>query len=1421
MKKTNILKKTVAFLLASTFLISSVPLDMVFANLQSHIRNLKIRGADEQNGYGINLTWENPSWSQSTDSGATNGNDIHTPEGYKVYERKATTTGGTSSMIKEEKSTSLSALKLSNLILDDGSIYEYKVIPYHNHNYTTNTGNISKPAPMDPTTTEESALFMTDIKVEAVGSGNTLTVTFDNPKYNGKNIFTGYNIYYQKGGINASSFNSVITVNIDNKGFVPSYDAIREVNRLTYKITNNNIEQGNVYAVKVEPIYNGKEIRDTTIKEPSILVDGSIQKRIGFNSKTFREYRTNEAHVSIPLNILENGKQYLQLKWGDLSGIAPVGNIESIGIYSGEEEGVISNLISTIYSQDAISVNSWRVNRPTKKTYYQIKVKIQGIDTPLLSEIAIYDPTTVNITPNKPNIYPKIKIEANKSILDIYWDGFVRPAYSKEEENLADTSGKILDRNVMYDIWITDSKNNLDTLGLPKVLDRVFASELNQTNITETNNPVFNLVARKYYTVDANGAFLEKEIEENKTYYIRVVAIKPTSNGLGLSSQPAEIQIYVPARGDISKPNSLSKPPLRIKKDPQGIDMIKQEEITIEWNRKWYEIYDEATDTWHSEVAIKNGQLIFDKNITENDTIVKFYDATSAEDVKRLIKNAGYVNADNLIVREIDLSQDNIKYELIVKPFDEINNAGGYETYIEKLLASESDEWQEITPNFSGGKYADYTIKGLLPNTRYAILLRPYRILVDGRKDAYPTYILATTLPKDIDVDITPGTPVLYEVDKTDVSIEVAWKDESTGVSYELVVSETPINDPSTAKIIIDSKEIKENAIQYTNDGNNYLLYDIKNLFPDTGYYIWIRTTVDKTGSKSDWSNPIYVRTEGIINPEAPSGLGLGSQKNLDIYNSTNGTDYKPSSSNYLTIEWLRDPDDLIENVTANNIEKVETLLDPGIIKTYIVKFNELLANKTYYVRAKTKVYVSKTNNGEVERLYSYIVQISLRKDFKDFTEIEVPSIKPKGEKVLTAESEWTTIYNFKTKKSDGTDGDYDGNVDNEVYPLPTEDFEIIYKGDTQTLIYRFRSNQKDGNGNNDNLVDQRFITNIVNNKVYDYKIDLTSHLGYKIKNRQVEIPYSILSAFEERKISLSVIANGTTFKLNPGFLNTSEVKAMGNLGNETSVCIGIAENALSTPIIPYNQTYTSVPQELSISINKNGIKNPISYLGTDMNVDIKINNRSAVLDNNVSIYKSTGGKSIWQKVTSIYNTEKGTMALKTKEIGNYSTIATAIKSTDTTGNLASVSSKIIFTDLDNANLKTPISTIQFNNIVAGIANGKTSISINKGLSTQDYNSLNRSGMLLNGSVVAREVGINVLVKLYETKTKSSYQPISNVNTTEFSDIKTANNVYQTNLIKAGELGFLGESNLARPKATMTMEEMIYIVNIILDDCGY
>lgn len=1407
MKTNNLIKKYLSFLLVATFLFSSMPLK-IFASNQKHIRDLTIISDKSNNGYSIKLGWKNPEDDKDSE---------HKRKGFKIFERKASRASEKFNVIKEVSNTNATEASLENRVLNDGILYEYKVLPYHTHKLDKTEVD----APMDTSTPEETVLFLTDIKVEAKGSGDTLTVTFDNPKYNDKNLFTGYKIYYEKGGQEVTEFNYSEIIDVNSNNITHTYDSTREVDRITCKITNENIKQGNIYAVKVEPMFNGVEIRKKNDLNPYISI-GETKKRISFNPDNFKEYRTNEVYISVSLNILENGKDFLKLKWGDLSGITTVGKIEEVSIYSGESENSITNKVGSVYSQDSIKISSWQIQKPTRKTYYQVRIKVEKLQNPILSEVVFFDPTAVNITPNKPNIYQQVKIEGDKSVLDIYWDTFARTPYIKEEEALVDKNiGLYIDKDVLYDVWITDSNQNLNKASLPKILDKYKAKELTQTNIKDVKNPVYQYEADKYYTVDENGSFLEKEIEENKVYYIKIVAIKPTSYGVALESQPAEYQIYVQARGDISKPNSLSKPPLRVKKDKNGKELITPTSIPIEWNTKWFEIYDEKSKSWYAEVGIRDGNLIFGKEIKDTDKIIKFYDLLSVKDVKNAIKAEGYADAENLLVRNIDISQSNIKYELIVKSFDEINIIGGYEQYIESLLSSENEEWKEIQPKFTdNNKYAEHNITELKENTRYAVLLRPYRMLKNGRKDAYPTYILVTTPPNSTDIDITPVTPTLEEIFKTDVSIEVAWKDTSSGVSYELAISEIVEEDPSKAKRIIDSKDIKENAITYTSEqGEPYFKYNIKNLFPDTGYYIWIRATVDKTGKKSEWSNPLYVRTEKLKKPNPPSGLGLASEKNVMTYNEKNEKDYKPLSSKYLIIEWLRDDEDKVEDAKGTQNEQGEALLEPSIKKFYMVKFNQLLANKDYYVRAKTKVYVSKSKDGKNEKLYSYIVQISRDKEFKDFFEIEVPEIKPSGDKILTAESKWTDIFRFRTKKSEGEDGEYDSSADDLANPLPTEDFEIYYDESTQTLVYRFRSSKKDGNGNNDNLVDQRFITKLINDKVYNYKIDLTSHLGHNIKNRRVELPFSIIKAFDERKISLSVLVSGTTFKLNPGFLNTPEVKSIGGLDNTASVYIEIVQNPTSAPILAYNQSFTSSPQQLKISILKNGITKPISYLGSDMNLDIKLNSRTAFLDNNVSIYKNNANN--WQKMSSVYNSEKGSLALKTKDINTFSTIETSTKFNDKTGNLGAVNRRIIIKDLNNANLNLPISTVQFNNIVAGVANGKKEIYINNALSTQDFNSLKKSGMFLDGSVVSREAGINILIKLYEMKTKASFKPDSNINTTPFKDIRNANRAYQLNLIKAGDIGFFGNSTLVNPKSTLTMKDMLYMIDIILEDSGY
>lgn len=1408
----NLIKRFTSFLLVVVMLIGVMPLS-IMATPQKHVKitGIKSQNSKQEPSYSINIEWKNPDW--GTDP-------THYPVGIRITEENATSGGGTS-VIQEEKDNTKQNISIDRTNLTSGSIYEYKVIPYHTH---ISNGGVSTEAPYDPQTPEDFALFMTDIKVDAEGYGNTLEVTFDNPTYKGKNIFTGYRIYYQQGGdtVGDMSFQSSLDVDIENKDLIPSKDTQRGVTRFTYKIINENIKPASIYAVKVEPLYNGQEIRTNDTSQ--VMIDDQFRK-IGFNSKKFVSYRTNNAYVSIPLIVTEDGRDYLKLQWGDIKGLTTVGSIEKIEILSGTNENEITNIIGTVHGpSDVTNISSWRIAKPLQTIYFKIRFKIQGVDKYIDSEIGMYDPTIVNITPNKPEIYPKNNQTSQTPTIDLYWDTFIRPPYNKTEEAGVGADGLYFDTDVLYDVWVSDSLQNLNKPGLPKILDKVPATDLTTANIDEAKNKVFHNKITKYITTNNTGNFLEKPIVENKVYYIKIIATKPTSDGLGLSSIPSYSQVYIPPTGDMSSPKSLSRPPFRVKKDENGIDIIKQTEITVEWNTKWFEMYDSATDKWYTKVAIRNGNLVFDDDVKDTDKIINFYDKDTIEEAQQVFKDAGYTQ--DVVIRSMDISDKNIQYEMITVPFDEINQNGGYEKYVQQLLQSESDKWQQITPVFNGEKYAQYLITGLTENTMYAILLRPYRILTDGKKDAYPTYLLATTLPKDTIIDITPTIPKLQELSKTDVSIEVEWEKMADGVVYQLAVNETIVDNPEKASIVIDSEKIEKDGTYYNKeDGSQFFKYNITSLFPDTGYYIWIRSIVSSTGKISDWSVPIYVKTKSIIKPEPPSGFGLASEKSLSVYNTANSTDYKSITDKYLVLEWNKDADDLSVEVKADKKDSTEPLLNPNLKQTYMVKFNELLANRYYYARAKTKVYVFKGDGGVVQKSYTYIVELSSNADFKDAVEVEIPTVTVKDGKVLTSESEWTTVYKYKTQFSTDENGDYDGNIIDDLYPLPTEDFEISYDPVTQTLSYRFRANQKDVYGNPDNLVDQRFITNLVNSKAYNYNIDLTSHKGYSIKNRKVEMPYTIIRALEDRKIALSITIGGTRFTLNPMFLNTTEVKNIGKLSTNATVIIDIQQTPQNLPTLAHNQLYATTPQYITMSINNNGVYTPLTYTGSDMDVSLKLKNRSLTIENNVGAYRIVNNN-VWERVPSVYSSETGTHLVKTNRLGKYTTIANGVNQTniipsnDTTL-LTNVNNQIIFTDFTNINTQDAISVVQFNNIVAGIVNGKKQIAINGSLSESDYNGLKKSGMLLTGSVVGREAGVNTLVKLYETKTKAKFEPTSTLTTTPYKDIKNANQAYQQNLIKAGDIGFFGNDTNANPKGILTINDALYMIDIILADCGY
>ncbi|MBR1442656.1 MAG: hypothetical protein IJ583_03895, partial [Firmicutes bacterium] len=260
----KLFKRVAAFALSCSLIFGSVPLDTAFANYQKYITNLTISYVPTTGfEYPISFNWTLPTtWSTLTDTSTEDGDVYHEPEGYRISRANTTAKESTYTVIDEVAQPDANSANIKESLVS-GSIYAYRVIPYHRHTKAGASGASTKiDAPYESSVSLETVLFMTDIQVEAAGAGSELTVTWDNPQFQGANLFTGYRLYYQRGGEQVTTFNNYRDVVITDPDLISISDTSRSgVKRLRYTFSDPNIVQGEVYAVKVEPLYKNGEVR--------------------------------------------------------------------------------------------------------------------------------------------------------------------------------------------------------------------------------------------------------------------------------------------------------------------------------------------------------------------------------------------------------------------------------------------------------------------------------------------------------------------------------------------------------------------------------------------------------------------------------------------------------------------------------------------------------------------------------------------------------------------------------------------------------------------------------------------------------------------------------------------------------------------------------------------------------------------------------------------------------------------------------------------------------------------------------------------------------------------------------------------------------------------------------------------------------
>ena len=968
---------------------------------------------------------------------------------------------------------------IDSRFIKTGLIYQVDVRPYHYHSYQSGDETLSRLASLigesEHNDMIKSVILDPEVKVEA--EGTRIKVTFDDggawvnytiacELYN-ENIFKNYNPQ------NANAIpRSSMTTSIDNGK-----------TKLTYYINatttdGNPLEAGKLYGILVK----AKSLDE----EPRIQVP--------------QEKQIWQCATKAPFSVTEESNDYIKLTWKGLN----LSDVTAIEIYTQADESSAGKRYATVYPKTN-GVDFYLIRKPLVPTYYRIKVvyeygKNGAEDIASFSESILYDPTLSNETPGKPVFYEPDGITkkyntSNELTLNIKWLPY---------------------ENATYDILVTDDVSILSETDI-NLKDFIPKDEKDQDPIRgyyfyETTEYITRLkegTIQKGYSV--------QKLKENIVYYVRIIG-KSEANGKILKSEPAIRAFYVDSNKVMFLPPTLPKPPLVRKQ-------VTDKTATLEWNTTWWEVcaldsgsYNLNSD-WSSMIYyIERGGNIFiylDEKQASNakqygDEVKKFNisDDSSFRNFKdTIISRYGNVYSENLFTvsgvnyyaRRVSFSRDSVsgasdvEYEgFYIEDRQAAQSMRSGETesqYIERYLEDYPDSWKDLV--VQKGPMNQTTFNLPKENTAYWLVLRGYRYDESGNKvvASNPTIMMVTTTLFNPEIEPIPTVPTLILESIKDISAKFKWE-YSTELAYEIRYSET--EDVNTATPVEITNEMINDP--HAPIENNFYVYEQLDLFPLTGYYIWIKAKQVKGNLESAWSNPLmFITTDLLPDPRfAPGGIGVAPQTDA-------------ITEDHITLEWSRVAEDIeldnykgtkiIKNISyvleiADNVKFLDSKevecggLDAKTTNDFLVysktmaRALNLKSNTRYYVRIKTRITVKEAN----------------------------------GTRQLQKESPWSIIKIFKTTSVNEYDSEY-GDID---VPVP-EKLLTVYNGNTVRI-----------NVNNDDGV----ITELIKQGLFDYVFDFSNEKSSYTK-REAYIPLSVLLAMQNRDVNIVLKSKDTTVNVN------------------------------------------------------------------------------------------------------------------------------------------------------------------------------------------------------------------------------------------------------------------------------------------------
>ena len=1144
-------------------------------------------------------------------------------------------------------------------------------------------------------------------------------------------------------------------------------------------------------------------------------------ENVGVNKTT---PKITQATKSINLEVVNIGNNRIKLSWTLRSWMN--GSIDTIKIWRRGEGENTKSLIGTINRNGDSSSDdgTYEHDEPTKNSYYQVEF-ILSDGTSIYTAETLYIPyalrekplkpqvpdpfsellETSEITDNKNNYIVKgddIPVEemkdntfhvVSKSPLQVQlvWD-----APTRKDAN----GNSVIDYDIKYDIWVANQVlTDKNTETMEPVIKDLSIAESDKDNLIKTKGTQavvgFKTILDKY--LDQNGN--EKNLITNQTYYIKIVA-KKSYGTIVEESQSTIVTITVDKNGDIYAPPVLAKPPLKVKEGS-----VTKESATIEWLEKWYEIkannlsdYNKIdiseeekffSRLWNSRVYTDNSGskpiIRFEggNTLTTHDLLTKqALDTVKAKDPNY---STNYSDREVVLGNDVQYEVKPILYDKVVADINKDTNvttpAGlKISKWVIENESKSTEGWQNVTPTnntHNGLDWKDYTVTGLEPNTKYLVLIRAYRVLEDGTKmmQTYPSYVIVTTESDFTPPEATPTVPILNADGTTDTSVSVWWtynKDFNYKLVYGRVDDVTKATEwPFTISDTIGDKD-------YIADGEKAHI-KITGLLPETGYYVWLQASQKEGDKVSDWSNSVYQVTDKLGVPDVPRGLGVADYKTILAL----GQDFKPVSSNYITVEWMKD---------QNDVEPVEGAEETKLEKkySYVVEF----ANNSKFQDALTFTVEGAGSGEGYEALDKTTIKFTgLDANKKYYVRVKTVLTVTIDDRTIVKESEFTAYIGIYTETSSD---EYDGGDNPNVIIYP-EAVEETYKNGVWTY----------------EIVDAAKITSqILSNKQYNYTVTLENYKNkYDANKRILKMPVKVLSTIANQGMNLQIVTNIATYEI-PGQALQSYSNQYQGTDKVQFDLTRMSYSDISTYVRSYPEEYKS-GEKLEIHFRGNNKNTAVHTLASPMKVKMKTDVAGTYNFSNCFTYLYNYNKGDWESYTyQVDHTDNkyltystmytGLNALYTRQIADSSTNSSYL--------MNALTSAYNITGLGTVYKQTDdVLASQYVALVLGVAQNSKSINLVQGASESDYKAAKTAGIYISSArgKVTKEQAVAGVVKLYEIKN-------GKVKPSNMTFNKVSSN-YKQAVSKAYAIGMI--QSMDNPQEAITYGELCDLIALAID----